>query len=349
LPPVEIHARIQTMTRSLIRKILLLFPLLFLGCLCAQALTLKIGTVAPVGSPWTESLRRLSAEWNRISGGQVILKIYAGGIAGEEEDMIRKMRIGQLDGAALTQLGWGLLDPGILALSTPFLIQEEEELERVMERSRNYFAQRLENQGYGLFAFSKAGWVHFFGREPLIVPEDLMRMKLGVPAGSAEFVDTWRQIGFNAFSLPFGDILVGLQTGMIDAFYAPPLVAATFQWFGPARHMTALPVAPVVGAVIMRSESLDRIPEDLRRKLVGAFDELALQLNTEMGRLTNEAISAMVQQGLQIHEVSAEAAERWRSIVGESIHVVLGRIIPRDSYDLIADLVSSGDAPPSRK
>jgi TRAP-type C4-dicarboxylate transport system substrate-binding protein len=336
------------MNRAGFHKRLFLILLLFLSCLCLQALTLKIGTVAPAGSPWAESLRRLSADWNRISGGRVTLKIYAGGIAGEEEDMIRKMRIGQLDGAALTQLGWGLLDPGILALSTPFLIQEEEELERVMAGSKTYFEDRLESEGYRLFAFSKAGWVHFFGREPLIVPEDLMRLKLGVPAGNADFVDTWRKIGFNAFSLPFGDILVGLQTGMIDAFYAPPLVAATFQWFGPARHMTALPVAPVVGAVIMSSKSLERIPDELREELLGTFDELARWLNTEMVGLEQEALSAMEQQGLRIHPVPAEAAERWRRVVSDSIHVVLGRIIPQESYDLIAELVSRDDTPAVR-
>ncbi len=336
------------MTWAGFHKRLFLILLLFLSCLCLQALTLKIGTVAPAGSPWAESLRRLSADWNRISGGRVKLKIYAGGIAGEEEDMIRKMRIGQLDGAALTQLGWGLLDPGILALSTPFLIQEEEELERVMAGSKTYFEDRLESEGYRLFAFSKAGWVHFFGREPLIVPEDLMRLKLGVPAGNADFVDTWRKIGFNAFSLPFGDILVGLQTGMIDAFYAPPLVAATFQWFGPARHMTALPVAPVVGAVIISSKSLERIPDELREELLGTFDELARWLNTEMVDLEQEALRAMEQQGLRIHPVSAEAGERWRRIVSDSIHVVLGRIIPQESYDLIADLVSQDNSPAVR-
>jgi TRAP-type C4-dicarboxylate transport system substrate-binding protein len=327
----------------------LVLVLLFLNCFCAQALTLKIGTVAPVGSPWAESLRRLSADWNRISEGRVRLKIYAGGIAGEEEDMIRKMRIGQLDGAALTQLGWGLLDPGILALSTPFLVQTEEELERVMERSENYFEGRLKNKGYSLFSFSKAGWVHFFGKEPLIVPQDLMRMKLGVPAGSAEFVDTWRKLGFNAFSLPFGDILVGLQTGMIDAFYAPPLVAATFQWFGQARYMTALPVAPVVGAVIMNSESIDRIPEELRGRLLVTFDELAQQLNTQMVSLQKEALRAMEQKGLQIQTVPPEAAQKWREIVGEAIDVVLGRIIPRESYELIVDLVSQPSAAAATK
>ncbi|UCF98486.1 MAG: TRAP transporter substrate-binding protein DctP [Spirochaetaceae bacterium] len=328
------------MARRAIRNLLFPILLLFLCLPAAEALTLKIATLAPVGSPWSESLRRLSAEWDRISEGQVKLKIYAGGIAGEEADMIRKMRIGQLDGAALTQLGWGLLDPGILALSTPFLIQEEGELEYVMGRSRAYFESRLETAGYRLFAFSKAGWIHFFGREPLIVPEDLMRMKLGVPAGDADFVDTWRRIGFNAFSLPFGDILTGLQSGMIDAFYAPPLVAATFQWFGPARHMTALPIAPVVGAVVMRSNSLDRIPVELREALLATFNHLGGRLNTEMGSLAEEALSAMQGQGLQIHPVPAEAAERWRRVGGQGIQVVLGRMIPEEPYDLIAELVS---------
>jgi TRAP-type C4-dicarboxylate transport system substrate-binding protein len=176
-----------------------------------------------------------------------------------------------------------------------------------------------------------------------------MRLKLGVPAGDAEFVDTWRRIGFNAFSLPFGDILTGLQTGMIDAFYAPPLVAATFQWFGAARHMTALPVAPVVGAVILRSESLERIPEQLRGQLLSTFTELSEGLNTEMVGLEQEALRAMAQQGLTIHPVPPQAAEKWRGIVGEAIHVVLGRVIPRDSYDLIAEMVSDSASTDIRK
>ena len=268
------------------------------------------------------------------------MKIYAGGIAGEEADMIRKMRIGQLDGAALTQLGLGLLDPAILALSAPFLIQEEEELDHVMEGSRAYFASRIEQRGYRLFVFTKAGWVHFFGRVPLIDPEDLMRLKLGVPAGDAVFVDTWRRIGFNAFSLPFGDLLAGLQSGMIDAFYAPPLVAASFRWFGPARHMTALPVAPVVGAVVIRSASLERIPSGLRRDLLAGFDEIEKQLNSEMMGLEKKALAAMREQGLQIHAVPPAAAERWRRIGNQGFQVVLGSLVPEEAYQLIADLVA---------
>jgi TRAP-type C4-dicarboxylate transport system substrate-binding protein len=314
--------------------------LLWLHCLPAEAVTLKIATLAPVGSPWVESLHRLSADWDRISHGRVNLKIYPGGIAGEEADMIRKMRIGQLDGAALTQLGLGLIDSAILALSTPFLIQKEEELDHVMERTKPYFESRLADKGYRLFAFSKVGWVHFFGRKPLIFPEDLRRLKLGIAAGDADFVETWRRAGFNAFSLPFGDLLVGLQAGMIDAFYAPPLVAATFQWFGAARHMSALPIAPVVGAVVVTSKFIERIPLDLREPLLATFSTLEGELNAQMRALEVEALAAMQEQGLEIHSIPAEAAAEWRRIGDQGMQAVLGRMIPIESYELIVDLVS---------
>lgn len=317
--------------------ILLLFCLHYLP---AEAVTLKIATLAPVGSPWVESLRRLSAEWDRISQGRVNLKIYPGGIAGEEADMIRKMRIGQLAGAALTQLGLGLLDSAILALSTPFLIQEEGELDYVMKRAKPYFESRLADKGYRLFAFSKAGWVHFFGREPLIFPEDLKRLKLGVPAGDAAFVETWRRIGFNVFSLPFGDLLVGLQAGMIDAFYAPPVVAASFQWFGSARHMSALPLAPVVGAIVVTSKFIERIPLDLREPLLATFTTLEGELNAQMRSLELEALAVMQEQGLEIHPIPSEAAKQWRRIGDQGIRVMIGQFVPEESYRLIVDLVS---------
>jgi TRAP-type C4-dicarboxylate transport system substrate-binding protein len=321
----------------------LLAALLLPAALCAApagALTLKIATVAPAGSPWVDSLRRLAAEWDRLSGGTVKLKIYAGGIVGEEPDMIRKLRIGQLQGAALSQLGLGLLEPGVLALSVPFLIQEEGELDYVLERIRPYFESKLAAQGYRLLNLSKAGWVRFFGREPLIYPEDLRRLKLGVPAGDAEFVNTWRRMGFDAFSLPFADLLAGLQAGMIDAFYAPPLVAATFQWFGPARHMTELPIAPVVAAVIITSSSVERIPARLRPSLLETFQRLEIELNREMESLEAQALSAMKAKGLKIHTVPPQAAEQWKRVGRQGVQVVLGKSLPEESYRLVVDLLA---------
>jgi TRAP-type C4-dicarboxylate transport system substrate-binding protein len=304
------------------------------------ALTIKVATLAPAGSAWVVSLQRLAADWLRLSGGQVQLKIYAGGIAGEEADMVRKMRIGQLQGAALSQLGLGLLDPGILALSAPFLISDEEELDYVLERWKPELAARMQARGFLLANLSKAGWAYFFGRAPITTPADLQHQRLGVPAGDAEFVETWRKIGFTAFSFPIGDLLAGLQAGLIDAFYSPPLVAAALQWFGPAPHMTDLRIAPVLGGVVLSARAADSIPEGLKPLLLAGFLDMERTLNREMVALEQEALRAMQARGLTIHPVPEAAAAQWHRLGQEGTAVVIGRSVPEEAYRRVLEILA---------
>ena len=139
------------MKRSLSAAIILavLLPLVSIS-----AQTIKLGSVAPSGSPWDHALRELAADWNRISGGRVRLKVYMGGIVGDEPDMLRKMRIGQLQAAALTALGLNYVSPEILVLSVPFLIRDDGELDYVLERTRPFFTELLEEQGFKVLALS---------------------------------------------------------------------------------------------------------------------------------------------------------------------------------------------------
>lgn len=315
--------------------LIVVFLLVAAAALPLPALTLKIGTLAPEGSPWVDSLRRLAAEWERLSGGSVKLKIYPGGIVGEEPDMVRKLRIGQLHGAALTQLGLGLLEPGILAISVPFLIQEDRELDYVLDRSRPYFGELLEQKGYRLVALSKGGWVHFFARQPIVYPAELRRLKLAVPAGDSDFVDSWQRMGFNAFSLPISDLLLGLQTGMADAFYAPLLAAASFQWFGAARYMPSVSVAPVIGGILIGSRYLERIPEQIRPALLEGFRRLERSLNDRMVALEAEALVAMKKHGLIIVPVAKAALNQWKQLGAGGAQMVIGRSFPVESYEQI--------------
>jgi TRAP-type C4-dicarboxylate transport system substrate-binding protein len=313
---------------------------LLLGCLASlPALTVKIGTLAPEGSPWVDALRRVAAEWDLLSEGKVTLKIYAGGIAGEEADMVRKLRIGQLQGAALTQLGLGLLDPGILAISVPFLIQDEPELDYVLARSRPYYAGRFESKGYRLPALVKGGWVHFFARRALTTPAELQRLKLAVPEGDAEFVNIWRRMGFNAFSLPINDLLTGLETGMADAFYAPLLAAASFQWFGAARFMPSVTVAPVIGGILISSRVLSEVAEPLRTTLLEPFTALERRLNVQMEGLEKEALEAMLRHGLTVVPVPPQDEALWRELGAGGTALVIGKSLPLEAYQRVLTLV----------
>lgn len=319
--------------------VLLSFLLLITAASPLPGLTIKIATLAPVGSPWVESLRRLAGDLESESGGTLKFKIYPGGIAGEEADLIRKMRIGQLQGAALTQLGLALLEPGLLALSTPFLIQDEKELDFVMDSIRPEYRDRFAGRGFQLLSFMKAGWVHFFGRQRVATPEDLRGQRLGLPDGDADFVDTWRRMGFNAFSLPLGDLLAGLQSGMVDAYYSPPAVAASFQWFTLTPHMSEMRIAPVTGGVVLSSGTFDRIPDELKPRVRARFLELDEELNLAMAVLERDALAAMRQRGLAVDPVPLEGLRQWERLGEQGAEVVVGRVFSRADYELIVEAV----------
>jgi TRAP-type C4-dicarboxylate transport system substrate-binding protein len=322
--------------RSRVVPLLLVLGAALLSAAPLPALTLKFATLAPVGSPWVESLRRLAGDLERETGGAVTFKIYPGGVAGEEADLVRKMRIGQLQGAALTQLGLALLEPGLLALSTPFLIEGDEELDYVMAGVRSEYGRQLESRGYHLLAFTKAGWVHFFGRREVATPDDLRGQRLGLPDGDAVFVETWRRMGFNAFSLPFGDLLVGLQSGMVDAYYAPPAVAASFQWFNLTPHMSQMRIAPVIGGVVLSETALRQIPERFRARFRARFRELESELNEEMMALEQDALAAMLSRGVVIDPVRPEVVAEWKRLGNRGAEVVIGRVFSRSDYELVA-------------
>jgi TRAP-type C4-dicarboxylate transport system substrate-binding protein len=305
------------------------------------ALTLKIATLAPDGSPWVDGLREVAWQWEKISAGQVRLKIYAGGVAGEEQDMVRKLRIGQLQGAALTQLGLGLLEPDILAVSVPFLVRDEGELDHLLEAGRGRYAAMFARRGYLLAALPKAGWVHFFAREPVVRPGDLRRLKLAVPGDDPLFVEIWRRLGFNAFSLSINDLLAGLQSGMADACYSPLLAAASFQWFGAVRFMPALPVAPVLGGVLVSDAALDEVPGPMRTELLASFRALEGRLDSRMAALEQEALAAMQRHGLVVIPVPPAAAAEWRALGSGGSELVIGRAFSRQSYEWVLGVLEA--------
>lgn len=318
------------------RRFLATAFLLVGGALAAQpALTVKLGTLAPEGSPWVDSLRRVAAEWERASGGSVQLKIYAGGIAGGEADMIRKLRIGQLQAAALTQLGLSLIEPDILTVSAPFLVRDDRELDRVLAATRPFYAGQFERRGYRLLTLAKAGWVHFFAREAVVIPADLKRLKLAVPDGDDQFVETWRRLGFNAFSLSINDLLTGLQAGLADACYAPLLAAASFQWFGAVRYMPSLAVAPVLGGVLLSDRAAEELPPELLPTLLESFLTLEESLNARMAALESEALVVMRKHGLIVVPVPPAAVVKWQELGSSGSRLMIGKSLSQASYDRI--------------
>ena len=95
------------------------------------------------------------------------LRIYPGGVAGDEPDVVRKMRIGQLHAAALTTAGLADIDPAFQMFNIPMFFDSYPELYAVLDKMEPLLKQRLEAKGFVLLNWGHGGWVHFFTKQPV--------------------------------------------------------------------------------------------------------------------------------------------------------------------------------------
>ena len=304
----------------------------------ANEIVLKLGTVAPEGSVWHDGLLRVRQEWREISGGEVELRIYPGGVLGGEEETIRKMQRGGLDAAALSGAGLPALHPSVNCLNVPMLLESYEELDYVRDRVAPELERRLERAGFVVLTWSDAGWVHFFTRKPARTPRDLRRMKIWISPGDPETEKLFKEFGFQVVPLPATDLLTSLQTGLVEVIDVPPLYAMLDRTYQIARHMIDVRWAPLLGATVVRKASWERVPEAYRGKLAAAVRQAGVDIRSEIRRLGADAVETMKQRGLEV--VSLDAAERaeWREKAESAYPQIRGNLAPADLFDEVVRL-----------
>jgi len=303
------------------------------------AVTIKMATMAPEGTAWFKALRALGDEWASISGGQVQVRIYAGGVAGNETVMVRKMRIGQLQATALTNLGVMDIDPASQVTNTPMLIRSYAELDYVMEHMHEDFERRLAEKGFVVLNWGDAGWVHLFSKTPLTDPTEVGNMKIYAWEGDPAAVEAYRTAGFMPVVVASTDIIPSLQSGLIDAFPSTPLGALALQWFALAPNMLDVPWAPLMGATIITKDTWNSIPAEFH----GPFMEAALRngadIQSEIRRQDTKAVSVMQKYGLVVNSTTEAQRQGWEQVAMKSWPVVRTKMVPPDVFDRAKALV----------
>lgn len=304
----------------------------------AAAATIKLGTLAPEGSPWHEILIDMTTEWSRASGGDLRVRIYPGGVVGDEADMVRKMRIGQLHAAALTGQGLAEIAPEVRALQMPMMFTSDDELAYVRARISGRIEAALEAKGFKLLLWGDAGWVYFFTKTPVIGPEDLRPLRIFTWAGDTAVTDAYRSQGYQPVPLAATEIHSALQAGLVEAIPVTPIAALSFQWFGLANHMTDVKWAPLVGAVVIKIDKWRSLPADLRARMLDIARRAGARLQKSVSGLGAEAIAVMEKHGLVVHEVPDAVAARWERTAREGYASLIGSYVPRDMAEEVERL-----------
>jgi TRAP-type C4-dicarboxylate transport system substrate-binding protein len=295
---------------------------------------IKLATVAPKDSVWHNHLKKIDQRWQLTTAGQVTLRIYAGTL-GDEDDILRRVRVGQLDAAAISTAGLSSIDRATQAMHIPLAFTSNEEMEYVRDGIVKQLEPLLAAKGFRVLSWGEVGWVHFFTKEPVSTPDDLRKQKLFVWSNgdSSDGQKLWQDLGFNTVSLSAIDIMPALQTGMCTAFQAPPLMALANQWFPFTPYMTDLKWAPLTGATIITEKAWERVPAPFRHEMAQIIKEEGLNLQQDVRNLEQEAKDAMIKRGLKVVPVDRAAMDAWLNVVKTGYPQIRGNVVPEKYFD----------------
>jgi TRAP-type C4-dicarboxylate transport system substrate-binding protein len=313
-----------------------------LGVLLSASLpaqtVIRLGTLVPKGSRWHEILLNMGEEWKKASGGKIELKIYPGGEQGDEPEMVQKLRIKKLQAVALSGAGLSGIDAAVAALQVPMMLSSYEELDYVRDHISDRLEKGLAQRGFIVLNWGDAGWVHFFTKQPASRPAEIRRMKLCVLQGDNSTFELYKINGFQPVSLAATDILTGLQTGLIEAFQAPPLVALSNQWFGGAKNMLDVQFAQLVGATVISKDVWDTIPAPVQKEMMQSARTAGVALREEIRKSEASSIPLMQQFGLNVVHADAQAVAEWRKLAEGIWPKLRGPVVPADLFDEVKRL-----------
>jgi len=265
----------------------------------ANAATLKIATVLPENTQWMKDMRRGAAEIQERTDGRVLLKFYSGGVQGNPNKVLRKIKIGQLHGGAFTPTDLQQVYPDLNIYGLPFLFESEDEVNYVRERVDPKLEKGLSDAGFVSFGFSGGGFAIVMSNVPVRGHEDLKGRKIWVPEGDLISYQTMKALQLSPVTLPITDVLTGLQTGLIDIVAMSPAGALVLQWHTKVKYLTRMPVLYSMGLLAINKKAFERIDEadqgavrEVMSRIYGEWDA-ANQKDAE------NALQALIRSGIQ--------------------------------------------------
>jgi len=299
----------------------------------AQTVTIKIATLVPTNSSWFLVLKQVADRWAKISNGRVRVILYGGGTKGDDPEVVQAMRLGELQGGVLTSTGVAEIEKSVYALSIPMAFDSYEEVYAVLEKMRPRLEAAIDSNGFVVLNWADGGWIRFFTKRPVAVPDDLRKLKLFQWAGDPKSLELWKAAGFNPRPAPSTELLTGLQTNLFEACSLSPQIAVIGRYFDKAPYMTDMNWALLLGATVITKDTWAKIPADLKPELMKAMREAGARLQADIRQSAEKDVQAMQRAGLKVVPVDANARNLWRKTVEAAYPRIRGDIVPADAFD----------------
>ena len=280
---------------------------------------IKIATLAPEGSPWIRTLNVINDDISEKTDNQIRFKIYPGGILGDERDMLRKVYIGQIQGAVLTSSGLSSIFNEMDVFQIPFLFEKYQEVDYVIEKMDAFFKKGFEDKGYIMLGWSEGGFVHLLSTIPVDTLEKLKKAKVWTWPGSPMTKAIFEEAQVSGIPLSVPDVLVALQTGLVDVVYAPPGGAIAMQWFTKTKYCTQVPLIYLVGGLVLKKSAFSKLSPDHQNALRDSFNQHMSQLKHVIRKENQEALQVMAKHGVKILTPTPDQIDKFKALSNKAM------------------------------
>ena len=284
----------------------------------AWAQTIKLATIAPEGSAWMVAMRAGADEISQRTGGRVKFKFYGGGVQGNDKQVLRKMRIGQLHGSTFTSSALGDMQKDAVLYGMPMLFDNLEEVQYVRGHMDDRLRELMEQAGYVNFGFAGGGFAHLMSKRPIANLDDMKGLKVWVPEGDRLAYGAAKALGISPVTMPLTDVLTGLQTELLDIIMGPPAGTIVLQWNTGVSHVTELPLAYIFAMLVVEKKYFDRIRPEDQAVVREVMERVYRGFDTQGNEDNEKAYQALLDDGMQPVAPDAGQIPAWRQAIRES-------------------------------
>ena len=312
-----------------------LFAAATAGTAAAENIEIRLATLAPDGSSWMKVLSKGAAEIDTKTDGRVKVKYYAGGVQGDERDVVRKMNLGQLDGAAVTSVGLSMIDESIRVLELPRMFETVEEVDYVADKMWPYFQAKFEKKGYKLNDRGDVGWIYFMSKNEVKSLADLKAQKVWMWGDDGIVRAMYKKLGVSGVPLGVPEVEPALATGRINACYGSPLAAVALQWNTKVKYITSMPMSFAIGATVIKTDVYKKVSAEDTKLISKITKNMSKKLRQTIRKDNASALKQMQRKGVKVTETPPDMVAGFDKNAKEVWGELTGKVFSQAELDMV--------------
>jgi TRAP-type C4-dicarboxylate transport system substrate-binding protein len=299
----------------------------------------KIATDAPDNSNWIMTFKFIDADLRKQTNGEVGLTVYPASLMGDQNTVVKKIKIGQLSGSALSSGGLELIYKDFAIMGFPMIFNTVEEFDYVSEKMMPYYEAESEKRDFVFISWTEVGFIYLFSKKKVNSIETLKSAKPFILEGDDVSKALFDEFKTNAVQTQMSDILTGLQTNYIDTVFSSTYGLIVTQWFTKVNYMADFPITFMLGGIVIDKKLFMSMPKNYQDIMRKSFKDNFSKLSAKLRKDNDNARKSIEKNGIKFIPIDKKDQDKFQEACNKTRINLTAKSYSRDVLEKILKYV----------